>query len=70
MVSSVRGALGRALRALPKLQQKQIDHEMANLIMRSGGRLTDSLEFELMQRALGGASHLLETKVMERTSLL
>ena len=70
MVSAVTGAVGRALGVVPKLQHKQLDREMANLIMRSGGRLTDSVEFEIMQRALGGTSHLLEAKVTERTSLL
>jgi hypothetical protein len=57
-VTAVTRALGRAIRAVPDSRQKQIDREMANLIMQSGGRLTDSLEFEMIERALGRASHL------------
>ena len=66
VVTAVAGVLGRAIRAVPEARQKQIDREMASLIVRSGGRLTDGLEFEMMQRALGETSHLLETQLTDR----
>ena len=65
VVTAVTRALGRAIRAVPDSRQKQIDREMANLMMQSGGRLTDSLEFEMIQRALGRTSHFLQTTSME-----
>jgi hypothetical protein len=53
VVATVTGAVGRAIRAIPESRQKQIERETAELIARSGGRLTDSLEFEMMQHLLG-----------------
>jgi hypothetical protein len=34
-------------------RQKQVDQEIADLLARSGGRLTDSMEREMMEKALG-----------------
>jgi hypothetical protein len=53
VVATVTGAVGRAIRAIPESRQKQIERETAELIARSGGRLTDSLEFEMMRHLLG-----------------
>jgi hypothetical protein len=33
-------------------RQRQVDREMAGLLARSGGRLTDSMEREMMEKAL------------------
>jgi hypothetical protein len=54
VVATVSGAVGRAIRAIPESRQKQIERETTEFITRSGGRLTDSLEFEMMQHLLGG----------------
>ena len=34
-------------------RQRQVDREIAGLLARSGGRLTDSMEREMMEKALG-----------------
>ena len=41
-----RGLLGRFLDALVGSRQREAEHHMARLLMRSGGKLTDSLERE------------------------
>ena len=33
-------------------RQRQVDREIAGLLARSGGRLTDSMEREMMEKAL------------------
>jgi hypothetical protein len=33
-------------------RQRQVDQEIAGLLARSGGRLTDSMEREMMEKAL------------------
>jgi hypothetical protein len=33
-------------------RQRQVDQEIAGLLARSGGRLTDSIEREMMEKAL------------------
>jgi len=52
VVAKITGVLYRAMGATADLRQKQLNREMARLLVRSGGRLTDSLEFELVQRLL------------------
>ena len=45
--------LVRRLSGVPGAQrQRQVDREMAGLLARSGGRLTDSMEREMMEKAL------------------
>jgi hypothetical protein len=45
--------LVRRLSDVPAAQrQRQVDREMAGLLARSGGRLTDSMEREMMEKAL------------------
>ena len=61
--AAIAGAVGHAVRAFPESRQQQIEREMANSIMRSGGRLTDSLEFEMMQHLLGETSHSVEARL-------
>ena len=34
-------------------RQRQVDREIAGLLARSGGRLTDSMERAMMEKALG-----------------
>ena len=53
VVATVTGVVGRAIRAIPESRQKRIEREVAEFIERSGGRLTDSLEFEMVQHLLG-----------------
>jgi hypothetical protein len=62
VVSAVAETLGRVNPAVPESRQKRIEREMVNLVISSGGRLTDSLEFEMTQRLLGETSHLVETQ--------
>ena len=38
--------------ALAQQRQKEVDQEIARLLARSGGRLTDSMEREMMESAL------------------
>jgi hypothetical protein len=52
VVAKITGVLYRATDAGVDLRLKQHDRELARLLARSGGRLTDSLEFESMQRLL------------------
>jgi hypothetical protein len=44
------GLLGRIYGAIHASRQRQADHDVAAYIQRSGGRLTDSVERELMDR--------------------
>jgi hypothetical protein len=52
VVAKITGVLYRATGAGADLRLKQHDRELARLLARSGGRLTDSLEFESVQRLL------------------
>jgi hypothetical protein len=52
VVKTITGAFGRALCAIPESRHKQIDHRIATLLSRSGGRLTDNLEREIFQQIL------------------
>ena len=52
VVAKITGVLCRATGAGVALRLKQLDRELARLLVCSGGRLTDSLEFELVQRLL------------------
>ena len=44
------GLLGRIYGAIHASRQRQADRDIAAYIQRSGGRLTDSVERELMER--------------------
>jgi hypothetical protein len=45
--------LVRRLSDVPRAQrQSQVDREIAGFLARSGGRLTDSMEREMMERAM------------------
>jgi hypothetical protein len=45
--------LGRRLTyALVQQRQREVDREIARALARSGGRITDSMEREIMQKAL------------------
>ena len=45
--------LVRRLSDVPGAQrQRQVDREIAGMLTRSGGRLTDSMEREMMEKAL------------------
>ena len=52
VVAKITGVLYRATSAGGDLRLRQHDRELARLLVRSGGRLTDSLEFESLQRLL------------------
>ena len=39
--------------ALAAQRQREVDREIARLLARSGGRITDSMEREMMWRVLG-----------------
>ena len=39
--------------ALVHQRQREVDREIAPILARSGGRITDSMEREIMQKALG-----------------
>ncbi len=46
------GVLRRLLDAVFQSRQRQADQEIARFIARSGGRLTDDLERQIMQRLM------------------
>jgi hypothetical protein len=48
------GILRRFFRALYEPSQKEVDRQIASFLARSGGRLTDDVERELMQRLATG----------------
>jgi len=48
------GTLRRILDAIFESPQQQTDREIARFIARSGGRMTDNMEREIMQRAITG----------------
>jgi hypothetical protein len=49
-----RGLLRRAYDALHASRQRQADRDIAAYVERSGGRLSDSIERELMDRVMRG----------------
>jgi hypothetical protein len=52
-ISATLARLVRRLSDVPAAQrQRQVDREIAGLLARSGGRLTDSMEREMMEKAL------------------
>ena len=57
VANSIRAKLARLVHRLsdvPTAQRhRQVDREIAGLLARSGGRLTDSMEREMMEKALG-----------------
>ena len=42
----------RLTHALAAQRQREVDREIARLLARSGGRITDSMEREMMRKAL------------------
>ena len=48
------GVLRRIFDAISEPRQKQADRDIARLLARSGGRLTDDMEREMTQRLLTG----------------
>ena len=49
-----RGLFARLLDAIMESRQRQAEREIARPIELRGGKLTDSLEFQISQRALHG----------------
>ncbi len=47
------GLLRRLADAVMRARQKQVDRELAQYVQRSGGRLTDDIERQLMQQLYG-----------------
>ena len=48
------GVLRRFFEAIVDSRQKSVDREIARQLARSGGRLTDSIEREIMQNVMTG----------------
>jgi hypothetical protein len=53
VVTTITGAVGRAICAIPESRNKQIERRIAKLISQSGGRLTDNVEREIALQILG-----------------
>jgi hypothetical protein len=53
VVTTITGAVGRAICAIPESGNKQIERRIAKLISQSGGRLTDNVEREIALQILG-----------------
>jgi hypothetical protein len=49
-----RGLLRRIFAAVVDWRERQVDRDMARLLVQSSGRLTDELEREMTQRLLSG----------------
>ena len=47
------GLLRRLADAVMRARQKQVDSELAQYVQRSGGRLTDDIERQMMQKLYG-----------------
>jgi hypothetical protein len=47
------GRLRRLANAVMRARQKQVDSELAQYVQRSGGRLTDDIERQMMQQLYG-----------------
>jgi hypothetical protein len=52
--SNKHGLLRRILNIMVESRQNQADRDMARLVIRSGGRLTDEIEREMTQRLFKG----------------
>jgi hypothetical protein len=67
-MASAAGGVGARLRALARLvsealeaqRRRAVEREIARLVARSGGRLTDSLEREIARRVLASEWGLLK----------
>jgi hypothetical protein len=46
------GLLRRLANAVMKARQNQVDRELAQFLLRSGGRLTDDIERQMTERLL------------------
>lgn len=53
VANAIGAKLGRLARALEAQRQREVDWEIGRLLARSGGRITDSMEREMMWRVLG-----------------
>jgi hypothetical protein len=53
VITTITGAVGRAICAIPESRHKQIERRIATLISQSGGRLTDNFEREIVLQILG-----------------
>jgi hypothetical protein len=57
VANGIGARLARLVRGLsdfsPAQRRRQVDREIAGLLARSGGRLTDSMEREMMEETLG-----------------
>jgi hypothetical protein len=60
VVAKISVVAWRAFSVLPVSRQKQFDRELARFLARSGGRLTDGIEFEMTQHLLGSMSNFCE----------
>jgi hypothetical protein len=56
--TSLRNLGRRILDALEERRQREVEEEFARLLAQSGGRLTDSVEREMMRKALGSGGGL------------
>jgi hypothetical protein len=54
-VPNKNGLLRRIFNAFMESRQRQVDRDIARFIARSGGRLTDDMERQMMQRLLTGS---------------
>ena len=54
LVRAKRGLFARLLDAIMESRQRQAERDIARLIELRGGKLTDSLEFQISQHALHG----------------
>jgi hypothetical protein len=52
VVTKITGALYRARDASAELRPKRADRDLVKILLQSGGRLTDGLEFEFFERRL------------------
>jgi hypothetical protein len=53
-VANKAGVLRRIFDAIVEPRQTQVDRDIARILARSGGRLTDDIEREMTQRLLTG----------------
>jgi hypothetical protein len=53
VITTITGAVGRAICAIPESRHKQIERRIATMISQSGGRLTDNVEREIVLQLLG-----------------
>jgi hypothetical protein len=58
VVEKITGVLFRAKDATAELRPKRADRDLVKFLLRSGGRLTDSLEFEFFEHLLAERRNL------------